>query len=215
MTVMVILSALVGAVIGFAAVGFGAAMVLVSALGHRDGGPDMSGFFGFGPIGGIAGALIGAGLALHFGGGSLKWGQRLMIAGGLLIVAGGILLAYAAAPDRGPSYSHLIEFELEFPAATLAAIEIPSSNAMWGAAGADLDDHPISQFFEKKCSADVCVVNGSVAALGPMNNFRIVTSIGGNKNRYALDLPAVPAAMEWSEWRQGDGARVRWRMVRH
>jgi hypothetical protein len=40
---------------------------------------------------------------------------------------------------------------------------------MWGAAGADLDDKPIYQFFEKNCAVDVCVLSGSLAALGLMN----------------------------------------------
>ena len=215
MKTITVLSALAGGVIGFAVAGFGAAMVLVSAFGRRDGGPDMSGFFGFGPIGGVVGLLLGAGLALRFGGGSIAWGGRLMAGSGILAVCGGLLLAFAATPDRGPSYTYTIEFELEYPSATLASVTIPSAGAMWGAAGADLDDRPISQFFEKKCQADVCVVNGSIAALGPMNNFRIAAAIGRKQYRYPLGLPAVVTApVDWSEWAQGDGARVRWRIVK-
>jgi hypothetical protein len=214
-TIKAILAAFLGGVLGFAAVGFGAAVALGSAPGHHDGGPEMAGLFGFGPIGGIAGAILGIGLSLRFWGGSAKWGGRLMIASGILAVATGILLAIVVSPDRGPSYSYVIEFELEYPEAILAAVDIPSSNAMWGAAGATSDDKPISQFFEKKCSADTCVVNGSIAALGPMSDFRVAALIGQRKYRYPLDLPAVVAGpMDWSPWRSGDGARVRWRIVK-
>jgi hypothetical protein len=207
------LAALLGAALGFFATGFVAAAVLVRALGQRDGGPGMSGFFGFGPIGGIAGTLLGVGLALRFGGGSAGWGRGLMIAAGVVMAIGGMLLA-SSLPDSGPSYSHVIEFQLEYPASTLAGVEIPSAKAMWGAAGADLDDKPISQFFEKDCKDDVCVLSGSVAALGPMNNFRIVAAVGPGKYRYPLDLPAVVGPVDWSEWRAGDGARFRWRIVK-
>jgi hypothetical protein len=214
MKIIPIVSALLGGVIGFAVAGFGAAAILVSAFGSHDGGPAMSGFFGFGPIGGIAGALLGAGIALRFGSGSSKWGRGLMIGGGVVTVLGGLALA-ASMPDRRPTYSNVIEFELEYPSATISNVEIPSSNAMWGAGGGDADDHPISQFFEKKCTGDVCVLNGSVAALGPMTGFRITTAIGPKKSRYPLGLPEViTVPVDWSDWRQGDGARFRWRIVK-
>ncbi|HEY1495775.1 MAG TPA: hypothetical protein VGF49_14585 [Candidatus Solibacter sp.] len=213
MVIKATLSALLGAALGFLATGFVAATVLVRALGQRDGGPGMSGFFGFGPIGAIAGALLGVGLVLRFGGGSAGWSRGLMVGAGVVIAVGGILLA-SSLPDRGPSYSHVIEFQLEYPAATLAGVEIPGSKAMWGAAGADLDDRPISQFFEKECKGGVCVLSGSVAALGPMNDFRIVAAIGEGKYRYPLDLPVVAGPVDWSEWRAGEGARFRWRIVK-
>uniref|UniRef100_Q029T3 Uncharacterized protein n=1 Tax=Solibacter usitatus (strain Ellin6076) TaxID=234267 RepID=Q029T3_SOLUE len=213
MWIRAILAALLGAGIGFFATGFAAATVLVSALGQRDGGPGMSGFFGFGPIGGVAGALLGVGLVLRFGGGPAGWGRGLMIGAGVVMAICGMLLT-ASLPDSGPSYSHVIEFQLEYPAAALADVQIPSAKAMWGAAGADLDDKPISQFFEKECKGDVCVLGGSVAALGPMTNFRIVAAVGTGKYRYPLDLPPVVGPVDWSDWRPGDGARVRWRIVK-
>jgi len=213
---LVVFAALLGAIIGFIAAGFGAAAALVAVFGDHDGGNSMGGFFGFGPIGAIAGALLGVGLVLRFGGLSKKWGQRLMMSAAALFGLGGLLLAVASMPNRGPSYSHVIEFELEYPAVTLAGVEIPGPNALWGAAGDVADDHPISQFFEKKCTADMCVIGGSVAALGPMNNFRVAVSIGQERYRYVLDLPAVVAGpVDWSAWRTGDGARVRWRIVNH
>jgi MFS family permease len=210
-------AALFGTIIGFAAAGFGSAAVLSAVFGDREGSSSMSGFFGFGPAGALAGALLGAGLALRFGGGaSQTWGQRLIVGGCLLTVLAGIVLAIAGTPRRGPSYSQVIEFELEYPSAALAGIDIPSANAMWGAAGADADDHPISRFFDKKCGADTCILNGSVAALGPTNNFRITTAIGQNKSTYPLDLPPViTGPLDWSAWNSGNGARVRWRIVNH
>jgi hypothetical protein len=213
--IMAIASAVLGAVIGFFSVGFGAAMALESVFGGRDGGPAMSGFFGFGPIGGLAGALLGVGLVLRFGGGSTSWAKGLMIAAGVLTGLGGLLLAMTASPDRGPSYSYVIEFQLEVPAAALAGVDIPSANAMWGAAGGDSDDKPISQFFEKTCDGSACVLNGSIAALGEMNGFRVTADIAGRRYRLPLDLPAaVNGAVDWSQWRPGDSARVRWRIVK-
>jgi len=103
MMILTILSGLVGAVIGFASAGFGAAMVLVSVFGDHDGGSSMAGFFTFGPIGSIAGVLLGAGLALRFGHSSPKWGLRLMMGAGIVSVLGGVLLAVVSTPDRGPS----------------------------------------------------------------------------------------------------------------
>jgi hypothetical protein len=85
---------------------------------------------------------------------------------------------------------------------------------MWGAAGGDMNDTPISRFFEKTCTAEVCVLGGSVAALGPMQNFRIAAILGPNRYRYPLALPATIGAVDWSAWQAGDGARVRWRIVR-
>jgi hypothetical protein len=86
---------------------------------------------------------------------------------------------------------------------------------MWGAGGGESDDKPISQFFDKKCEGDVCVVGGSVAVLGARDNFRITTAIGQKKGRYPLDLPAVvKGPVDWTEWRPEDGARVRWRIVK-
>ncbi len=215
MVIMAILSGLLGGAIGFFAVGLGAAAVLVAAFGDREGGSSMGGFFVFGPIGGIAGALLGIALVLRFGGGSAAWSKGLMIGAGVLIAMGGFLLLATAHPDRGPSYSYVIEFQLEVPAATLAGVDIPSSSAMWGAGGGESDDKPISQFFDKKCEGDVCVVGGSVAVLGARENFRITTGIGQTKGRYPLDVPAVVnGPVDWSEWRPEDGARVRWRIVK-
>jgi hypothetical protein len=210
-----ILAALLGAVAGFAAAGFGAAAILTSALGSQDGGPAMAGFFGFGPIGAIAGALLGAGSVMWFGKGSPGWGRGLMISAAVVFAMGGVLLAFVSHKDDRPSYTYVIEFELEYPAATLASVDIPSPNAMWGSGGPDTEAHPISKFFDKKCSGDLCVVNGSVAALGPTKNFKITAAIGQKKYLYVLGLPAaITAATDWSEWRDGDGARSRWRITK-
>ncbi len=215
MVIMAILSALLGGVLGFFLVGLGAAQLLVSAIGDRDGGSSMSGFFGFGPVGGIAGALLGVALVLRFGGGSATWSKGLMVASAILIALGGFLLLATAHPDRGPSYSYVIEFQLEVPAATLAGVEIPSAQAMWGAGGGAADDKPISQFFDKKCEGDKCVVEGSVAALGDLDRFRITTAIGQKNARYPLQLPpVVTSPADWTDWRQDESARVRWRIVK-
>jgi MFS family permease len=213
MALTVIFSALAGAIVGFMAVGLGAASVLVKALGDRDGGSSMAGFFGFGPIGAIAGALLGAGLVLQFGGGSSGWAKGLMVSSGALTVLTGLVLIVSASPKRGPSYSNVIEFQLEYPSATLAEITIPSQQAMWGAGGGNLDAAIISQFFQKQCEKDVCILDGSIAALGPMDNFRVPVRLGTQTFKYVLDLPIVPTPVDWSPWKAGEGARVRWRIV--
>src|SRR5215510_10016126 len=100
MAVRAILSALLGTALGFLTMGFIATAVLVGALGQRDGGPAMSGFFTFGSIGGVSGALLGVGLALRFSR-SPRCGRYLMIAAGALTALTGILLAAVSIPDRG------------------------------------------------------------------------------------------------------------------
>ena len=149
-----VLCGLLGAIIGFVGVGFAASAVLVSALGNREGSASMAGTFFFGPIGALAGALLGMGLVKRFGGGSPGSGKGLMIAAAVVTALGGIALAITASPDRRPSYSYVIEFQLQVPAAALAGVDIPSTNAMWGSASEDLDDKPISQFFDKKCEGE-------------------------------------------------------------
>jgi hypothetical protein len=213
-TIWKLLFTLIGAVAGFFAAGFVAAFSLTSTLGARDGGPGMAGFFYFGPIGAVAGALLALSWVIRRYGTHSNWGAGLLIAGGLITFAGCILLAVVAFDDRDTSYSKVIEFELEYPIGILAGVTIPSSDAMWGAAGDDLDDTPISQFFEKRCNAATCVLSGAIAATGPTNNFRILTLINGHKQRYPIDLPVrIVNAMDWSAWHSSVGARIRWRIV--
>jgi hypothetical protein len=131
MIIVDILAGLAGAVAGFLGVGFLAARVLVAALGNHDGGSDMAGFFFFGPIGGLAGAMLGVGLAMRLGAGSKR-----------------------------------------------------------------------------------CVLNAWIAALGPMNNFRVRADLGQKTFRCILGVPAlVNGALDWSEWRSGGGSRIRSRIV--
>ncbi len=215
MLFITILCAIAGFAIGAAGTGFGAAKILEAAHGPREGYAAMVGFFYFGPLGGIVGALLGVGLALRFGGGSGPWSKGLLIAAAGVACLTGAALAVTAQPkDNRVNYSYVIQFELEFPAAALAGIDIPGPAAMWGAAGADLDDTPISQFFEKKCEGGVCLVNGSVAAAGPMYNFRIHVRLGQKSYRFPLAVPAaINGPIDWSPWQSIDDARVRWCVV--
>jgi hypothetical protein len=215
MVLVAILCGIAGLVIGFFGVGLSAAKVLEAIHGTREGAAAMAGFFYFGPIGGIAGTLIGVGLVLRFGGGSGTWGKGLMIAAAVITVFGGVLFAMIALPDVRPSYSHVIEFELEVPAAALTSVDIPGPHAMWGAAGADMDDKPFSQFFDKRCEGNVCVLPGSVAAAGPLYHFRIAVLLGQKAYRFSLDLPAaITGPIDWSAWHTSDDARLRWRIVK-
>jgi hypothetical protein len=215
MVFVAILSGILGLLIGLFGVGLSAAKVLEAIHGTREGAAAMAGFFYFGPIGGIAGTLIGVGLALRFGGGSATWGKGLMIAAAVITILGGVLFAITALPDARPSYSHVIEFELEVPAAVLTSVDIPGPHAMWGAAGADMDDKPFSQFFDKRCEGSVCVLTGSVAAVGPLYNFRIAVLLGPKAYRFPLSLPAtVTGPIDWSAWHTSDDARLRWRIVK-
>ena len=215
MAIIAILCGILGFAIGAAGTGIGAAKILEAAHGSREGYAGMVGVFYFGPLGGIAGALLGIGLALRFGGGPATWSKGLLIAAAIIAGFTGIALAVTASPnDNRPNYSYVVQFELEFPAAALAGIDIPGPNAMWGAAGADLDDKPISQFFDKKCEGGACLLNGSVAAAGPMNNFRINVHLGQKSYRFPLALPeVVNSPADWSPWQSIDDARVRWQIV--
>ena len=208
-----ILSAFVGAILGFAAAGFGAAILLASTLGDHDGGSSMGGFFIFGPIGAISGALLGAGVALHFRS-RRPWSTRLTLSSVAVAFLGGLLLVITAFPNREPSYSYVIEFQLEVPAEALTGVTIPSPNAMWGAAGAGSDDKPISQFAESKCEQAACLLHGSVAALGALNAFHIRATIGPKQYRFPLEIPTVVnAPQDWSAWHQTEGGQSRWRII--
>lgn len=209
-----ILAGIAGLLIGAFGVGLGAAEALESLKGSREGAAAMAGFFYFGPFGGLAGALLGAGLALHFTSGSATWAKGLMISSAVTAGIGGLLFAAVAMPEGGASYSHVIEFELEVPETMLAGVDIPSPGAMWGAAAEDASDKPISQFFEKRCTDSVCVLPGSVAALGSMSDFRVAAHLGNKQYRLPLDLPlSISGPMDWSAWRTTDDVRVRWRIV--
>jgi hypothetical protein len=221
MVIIAILCAIAGFAAGMFGVGLGAAKVLEAVHGAREGSAAMAGFFIIGPVGGIAGALAAVGLALRFGGGSAMWGQRLLI--GAAVVAGlaGIGLALAAAPtDNRLSYSYVIQFELRIPATDFAGIEVPGPDAMWGAAGGQADDTPISRFFDRQCEGDACLLTGSVAAAGSLDQFHIHVRLGQKSYRFPLDLPpVVNNAVDWSPWRStagaesNDPARLRWRIV--
>jgi hypothetical protein len=221
MVVIAILCGIAGFAAGFFGVGLGAAKVLEAVHGSREGYAVMVGFFTFGPVGGIAGALAGIGLTLRFGGRSPAWGKRLLIGSAVIAGLAGIGLAFAASPtDNRPFYSHVIQFELQVPAIDLASVEIPGPDAMWGAAGDQADDTPISRFFDRQCDGDACLLAGSVAAAGSMNQFRITVRLGQKSYRFPLDLPpAVNAAVDWSQWRSNAGSesndrsRLRWRIV--
>jgi hypothetical protein len=221
MVVIAILCGMAGFAAGWFGVGLGAAKVLEAVHGSREGYAAMVGFFTFGPVGGIAGALGGVGLTLRFGGGSTLWGQRLLISAAVVAALAGIGLTFAASPTQsGPSYSHVIQFELQVPATDLAGIEIPGPHAMWGAAGGQADETPISRFFDRQCDGDACLLAGSVAAAGSMDQFRITVRLGQKSYRFPLDLPPdVNAAVDWSPWRSSAGPesndhpRFRWRIV--
>ena len=222
MVTIAILCGIAGFAAGWFGVGLGAAKVLEAVHGSREGYAAMVGFFIFGPVGGIAGALAGVGLTLRFGGGSAVWGQRLLIGATVMAGLAGIGLIFAASPNENrPSYSQVIQFELQVPASDLASIEIPGPDAMWGAAGGQADDTPISRFFDRKCDGDGCLLAGSVAAAGSMDQFHITVRLGQKSYRFLLDLPPValppstyPVRVSHSPGPESnDHTRLRWRIV--
>ena len=73
----------------------------------------------------FAGALLGVGLALRGDGGSAAWGNGLLVAAGVIAGLGALVFAKTTMPESGPSYSYVIQFELEVPATALAGVDIP------------------------------------------------------------------------------------------
>ena len=158
MKLLPVISALLGAIIGFAAAGFGSAAVLVAAFGDREGGNGMAGFFGFGPVGAIAGTLMGAGLALTFGPAANEWGKRLIVSGGVVLGIGVVVLLVASTPDRGPNYSEVIEFELEYTRPrrwNTLRFQVPTP---CGAPGVESRMTPLSLSSSKRNAAEMCVL---------------------------------------------------------
>ena len=104
---MAILAALFLGAVGFFVLGVGGAIWMSSLYGSNSGGSEMSTIFTLGPLGCLAGILLGVGLVFHFSGGPAGWAKGLMIGGASLaglaaIVLAGLVLAHPHSPPPRP-----------------------------------------------------------------------------------------------------------------
>jgi MFS family permease len=117
------LAGLAGAAIGWAATAF-TALTLSSYLGASDfeGAAAMTAFFGFGPVGGLAGLVAGIWLTLRYGSGQSAFGaiakRGAIVLGAIVLLAVGVfgyLSTFDEVVERnGPT--PLAEFEIRLPA---------------------------------------------------------------------------------------------------
>lgn len=202
---------LVAAVLGFG-MGFGAASWFTSVAGPREGAAAMSGFFLFGPIGAVAGLLLGSGIVVRFWSAAHTAGGWLLGSGGAVLLFGVVLMLVSANPRRQPLFdvAPVMEFELDFPEPMLG--EGPIQDVRWTPSRAEHRDGVVSQFWEKRCQNGRCVVNGSSYVLSTRQSSTLTVDLRGRLLYFHLNLPPkLEGALPWSEWDEQDGVRVRWR----
>jgi hypothetical protein len=95
---MIVLKAMLAAIVvgaaGCVAFGAGAAIWMSSIYGSQSGGVEMSSLFTFGPIGGLAGVLLGIGITLRF---SHRPGAKGLIIASAAIAGLAIVALFAMA----------------------------------------------------------------------------------------------------------------------
>ncbi len=210
-----ILAGLVLALLTGFGMGYGAATWFTSVAGPREGAAAMYGFFIFGPIGAVAGLLLGSGAVLKFSGYALTWGNWLLGSGSVILVLGLMLMVYSANPREQPIFSKvpIVEFELDYPAAALG--DGPIQDVHWTNSKAQKKEEVISQFWDKKCAEGRCVVAGSSYVISTEQASTVTVSLQGRLLHYHLNLPKrLEGPLPWSEWDDQEGVRVRWRVVK-
>jgi len=200
---MAVLAALILGVVGCFAFGAGAAIWMGSVYGSNSGGTEMSSFFTFGPVGGLAGILLGVGLVLHFKGAHAGWAKGLMIgaaslAGLALLALCGLALAHTPPAVRVPAST--LVFQLEVPA-----------NAPIETSGWSFDGGSVSSV-EKHCAESTCTLVFVVSVDETFPGTARTLAAGGY--RFALDAASVRHAADWCEWRSEGTARFRYRVNR-
>lgn len=202
MVIVRIVAALIGGCVGFAAFGAGASIWMGSLFGSNSGGTEMNSFFIFAPIGGLAGILFGAGLALQFTRGPAGPAKGLMIAAASIAVLSFLALSGLAMTHPAPgsrTATSILVVEAQLPAAGLP--ENPPYR---------FDAGSVSSIEKTGCSADTCSFT-LVIALN--DNFsRGVLMLGGDQ--LDLDPPDIHRSSEWCEWRSSGNARFRFRVNR-
>lgn len=202
---------LAAALLGFG-MGFGAASWFTSVAGPREGAAAMSGFFVFGPIGAVAGLLLGSGAVVRFWSAAHTVGAWLLGSGGVVLLLGLVLMFVAANPRSQPIFdvSPVMEFELDFPEAMLG--DGPIGDVHWTASRAERRDQAVSQFWEKRCQDGRCIVGGSSYVLSTEQSSTLTVDLRGRLLYFRVNLPQKLAhGLPWSDWNEQDGVRVRWR----
>jgi hypothetical protein len=198
-----ILAALIFGIAGCFAFGVGAAIWMGSIYGSNSGGTEMSSFFTVGPVGGLAGVLLGVALVFHFRSGPAGWAKGLMISAasltGLTVLAlSALALAHPSRTVRVPS--SVAVFQVEFPAA--AAVET---------SGWSFDGGSISSV-EKHCAMGTCTL---VFVIPLAESFSGATlTLAAGEYQFVVDRTNVLQASDWCEWRFSGTTRFRYRASR-
>jgi hypothetical protein len=213
---MAILWAIVGGFLGVVA-GFVAtvvvSLIIMGLLGVSDfeGGRAMAAVWGFGPIGGLIGLILGIWLALRLAGGRLRFGVlvkrgALALLGIAAIVAAGLFVVWQSGDHRltYDGAGATLEFEIRAPAdyalpaeAALIDVEI------------DTDKNQQPGYLDKEWlrrEDGYSVMSGGVELYFRTAQRLLVLKLGDHRDRlFKIRLPGKPDPGEaWSDWQKVD-----------
>ena len=165
---------------GCFAFGVGSAIWMGSIYGSNSGGTEMSSFFTFGTVGGLAGILLGVGLVFHFNSGPAGWAKGLLISAASLtglavLTLSGLALTHK--PEVARSTSSILVFQVEFPAAA------PVETSGWSFDGGSISS------VEKHCAESTCTLVFVISLAETFAGTSLVLAAG--EYRFAVDPAAI------------------------
>ncbi|BDC50345.1 hypothetical protein F183_A26610 [Bryobacterales bacterium F-183] len=216
---MIYLVALLSALFGGAALGFGvgygAAELFTRLGGSREGANAMGGFFFIGPFGLIAGALATFGAVVRYGGGSPAIAKWSLIGGGVVAALGSFLVLFLVASHTSSGSGgadFVLEYEWEFP----PNIDPMRPPVTYGYHGHGDEAFPTWTFYSvRKSDSGANIAGSSMSMLDyPPKRTALLSLDGKNLLRFDIPVPGrVDQAVDWTDWQEGEGGvRFRWRM---
>src|SRR5262245_53468112 len=207
-----ILGGFLGAVAGFVATVV-VSLVIMGLLGVSDfeGGRAMGAVWGFGPIGGLVGLILGIWLALRLVGGRTRFGTLarrggLALLGIAAIVAAGLFVVWQSG-DQHLTYDGAgatLEFEIRSP----ADYALPAEAALVGVE-INTDKNQQPGYLDKEWlrrEDGYSILSGGVELYFRTARRLLVLRLGDNRDRlFKIRLPGKPGPGEtWSEWQKVD-----------
>jgi hypothetical protein len=213
---MAILWAIIGGIVGAVAGWVVAAvlsLVIMGLLGVSDfeGGRAMASFWGFGPIGGLVGLILGIWLALRLAGGRMRVGalakRGVLALLGIAAVIGAAIFIIWQSGDHRLTYDGAgatLEFEIRVP----ADYALPSDAAMVQVE-IDTDKNQQPGYLDKdwlRHEAGYSLLSGGVELYFRTAQRLLVLKLGDHRDRlFKIRLPGKPDPDgDWSDWQKVD-----------